>query len=67
MKTILVPTDFTEVSSRAEQIALEMARAHSARLHLMHVVEPIAEHDPEMDDFIERLKTRARFELKSRC
>ena len=41
LKTILVPTDFSECSEEALQYGLELARRFDASLHLLHVV-----HDP---------------------
>lgn len=38
-KTILVPTDFSEGSRQALRIASELAVAHSAKLHILHVTE----------------------------
>ncbi len=48
MRVVLVATDFTEVSERAEDRAGELARSLNARLHMLHVVEPI--DDPEDSD-----------------
>ncbi len=48
MRVVLVATDFTEVSGRAEDRASELARSLNARLHMLHVVEPI--DDPEESD-----------------
>lgn len=39
-KTILHPTDFSEASEHAFQMARGLARDYAARLILMHVVEP---------------------------
>jgi nucleotide-binding universal stress UspA family protein len=39
LKTILVPTDFSECSEAAVKYGLELARAFDAKLHLLHVVE----------------------------
>jgi nucleotide-binding universal stress UspA family protein len=40
MKTILVPIDFSDVSSRVVNTAHELARSFGARLVLLHVSEP---------------------------
>ncbi len=40
VKSILVPTDFSDPSNNALNYAKEMARSSEAVLHLMHVVEP---------------------------
>jgi nucleotide-binding universal stress UspA family protein len=42
LKTILAPTDFSDTSALALDYATELAQAFSARLHLLHVVEPAA-------------------------
>jgi nucleotide-binding universal stress UspA family protein len=41
LKTILVPSDFSECSEEALRYGLELARRFNASLHLLHVV-----HDP---------------------
>lgn len=40
LRTILVPTDFSAPARRALEWAIELAKAHQARLVLMHAVEP---------------------------
>src|SRR6187431_3439797 len=40
MKTILVPVDFSDVTTRVLDASRSMARAHSAKLVLLHVSEP---------------------------
>jgi nucleotide-binding universal stress UspA family protein len=39
LKTILVPSDFSECSEAALRYGLELARRFDARLHLLHVVQ----------------------------
>ena len=39
-KTILVPTDFSDVSRKALDFAVPLAREHSAKIVLVYVVEP---------------------------
>jgi len=48
MKIVLVGVDFTEVSERALQAGHVLAQSLGARLHLIHVVEPI--EDPQAAD-----------------
>ena len=38
IKTILVPTDFLEPSDVALQIAIDLAKQQSAKIHLLHVL-----------------------------
>jgi len=40
MKTILVPVDFSDVTSRVLEAAKSLARAYTARLVVLHVSEP---------------------------
>jgi universal stress protein A len=40
-KKILVPTDFSEFSDKALQAALDIAKQHSARIYLFHVVDEV--------------------------
>jgi nucleotide-binding universal stress UspA family protein len=39
LKTILVPTDFSECSDEAVRYGLELGRRFDARVHLLHVVQ----------------------------
>ena len=39
LKTILVPTDFSEHSAKAVQYGAELARNFGATLHLVHAFE----------------------------
>jgi nucleotide-binding universal stress UspA family protein len=39
LKTILVPSDFSECSDAALRYGLELARRFDARLHILHVVQ----------------------------
>ena len=44
LKTILVPSDFSECSEEALQYGLELARRFDASVHLLHVVpDPVAQ------------------------
>jgi nucleotide-binding universal stress UspA family protein len=38
---ILIPTDFSQNSANAYELALIFAKKKSARLHLLHVIEPV--------------------------
>ena len=38
IKTILVPTDFSETSDIALQIAIDLAKQQNAKIHLLHVL-----------------------------
>ncbi len=42
LTTILVPTDFSEYSVRALDFALALGQNSSIKLHIIHVVEPLA-------------------------
>jgi nucleotide-binding universal stress UspA family protein len=44
IKTILHPTDFSEVSDAAFQLACALARDHKSRLVVLHVVPPPQSH-----------------------
>jgi nucleotide-binding universal stress UspA family protein len=71
LRTILVPTDFSECASHAVPAAAGLARQAGARLVLLHVVEPIAPAagwapvaEPlPLPDIGERLEDSARSEL----
>lgn len=67
MRVVLVATDFTELSQRAELKALELARGMKARVHLVHVVEPIDDPDDtdeETQDFHRSLEEKATVRLQ---
>ena len=46
IRKILCPTDFSEHSEYALKYALEIAILTKAELQLLHVVEPVAYHQP---------------------
>jgi nucleotide-binding universal stress UspA family protein len=59
-KHILVPTDLTERSSRALEIAVKMAKHEGGRVILMHVIEVIEDTDcDEFSEFYSKLGRRA--------
>ncbi len=59
-KHILVPTDLTEKSLKALDIAVKMASQDVSMVTLLHVIKTIenAEHE-EFEDFYEKLRQRA--------
>jgi nucleotide-binding universal stress UspA family protein len=63
-KHILVPTDFTEKSLRAIEIAMQMGLQDISKVTLLHVIETIegAEGD-EFTEFYERLRTHSQERL----
>jgi universal stress protein A len=40
-KNILVPTDFSDNSAKAYEFSLSLAKTNTAKLHLLHIVEPL--------------------------
>ena len=42
IKSILIPTDFSEMSEEALQWAIDLAKPFNAQIHIIHVLEPIA-------------------------
>jgi nucleotide-binding universal stress UspA family protein len=46
MKTVLVPLDFSNATNRLVEKAVEIARALSAKVILLHVMEPMATYVP---------------------
>jgi nucleotide-binding universal stress UspA family protein len=59
-KHILVPTDLTEKSQKAFDIAVKMALQDERRVTLLHIIESIGdEEDKEFEAFYERLARRA--------
>ena len=58
---ILVPTDFTEKSHTALDIALKISKGEKFMVTLLHVIETIDDADgEEFDEFYSKLKERAR-------
>ena len=59
-KNILVPTDLTDKSIKALEIAADMEKENSCRITLLHVVETIddGEGEEEFHDFYSRLADR---------
>lgn len=66
MSTILIATDFSEVSGRARDFGRQLAQAMGSGLHLLHVIEPVDEpdsQDPDTAAFYRRLEEQARQKL----
>ena len=62
---ILVPTDLTEKSLRAFEIAVKMAASERGKVTLLHVIEVIADTDEEeFENFYEKLRNRAQKEME---
>ncbi|MEA2039598.1 MAG: universal stress protein [Thermodesulfobacteriota bacterium] len=63
-KHILVPSDFTEKSVKALDIAAKMAPYNLSRITLLHVIETIEDTEyEEFSDFYDKLKKRAQKEM----
>ncbi|HVA23429.1 MAG TPA: universal stress protein [Chloroflexota bacterium] len=62
---ILFPTDFTEVSRKAQRYVSGLARQLGAKVHVLHVIESIgdAAGDGELDAFYASLKGQAERQL----
>lgn len=64
-KHILVPTDLTERSIKALEIAVRMAKQEEGRVILMHVIEVIEDTEcGEFDDFYKKLGRRAQRKME---
>ena len=58
---ILVPTDLSEKSEKALDIALQMSTTDDHRIYLLHVIETLqSDEDDEFESFYEKLADRAR-------
>jgi len=55
IRTILHPTDFSEPSARAFQVACSLARDNAARLIVLHVASPPGEEDRQPDSAFNEL------------
>ena len=66
-KNILVPTDLSEKSSRALEIALDMAEKRGeCKITFLHVIERIEDSDEdEFQSFYDRLALKARAKMKA--
>ena len=59
-KQILVPTDFSEKSKQAVDIAIKLALEDNATVHLLHVIEVISDTTfEEFEGFYKKLENRA--------
>jgi universal stress protein A len=65
---ILVPTDLTDASRRALDLALALASPDGARVTLLHVIERIPNlDDRELRTFYDQLERDARMRLHQLC
>jgi nucleotide-binding universal stress UspA family protein len=63
-KNILVPTDFSQTSRRALDVAVDLAALSRAKLFLLHVIEIIEDTTfEELKDFYMRLERRSRKDM----
>jgi nucleotide-binding universal stress UspA family protein len=53
-KNILMPTDFSHNSVQAYEIALDFAKKYSAKLHLLHVIEPLI-YNQENSEYLNKI------------
>ena len=59
-KNILVPTDLSEKSIRALDVAMEIGAKDNCRITLLHVIETVEGDDQEdFGEFYEKLRARA--------
>jgi nucleotide-binding universal stress UspA family protein len=64
-KHILVPTDFTDKSYRALDIAVELALQHHGKVTLLHVIETLEGMErEELGAFYEKLRARAKKDMR---
>lgn len=65
---LLVGTDFSSSSDRAFQTACQLAQSTGARIHLLHILEPVDEpdsSDPDTTSFYDSLTEVSRKKLQS--
>ncbi|MFP4473938.1 MAG: universal stress protein [Desulfatibacillaceae bacterium] len=63
-ETILVPTDLSENGEKAVEVAVGLAGGRNPVVHVLHVIEPIADTPFEdLEDFYSRLEEQARRRL----
>ena len=53
-KNILMPTDFSRNSAEVYEFVLNFSKRYSAKLHILHVVEPLM-HDHESSNYHDRI------------
>jgi len=64
-KNILVPTDLSQKSIKALEIALNMADECGSRITFLHVIERIEDSDEEdFKSFYDKLASRARLKMQ---
>jgi nucleotide-binding universal stress UspA family protein len=67
MTKILVPVDFSDASGKLLSVAEDSARARGASLHLLHVIEPVAETAGlEIDPAMAQLQFAQDFDAEKR-
>ncbi|MFC1884387.1 universal stress protein [Thermodesulfobacteriota bacterium] len=62
-KNILVPTDLSDKSKKAMDIAVSVSSKGGEAVTLLHVIEAIEGDDDDFQDFYERLRKRAKKEM----
>lgn len=67
MTAIIVPVNFSVASFNAAQYAMNLAKAHGAEIHLLHVIliQPSITHAPLPDNLMEQMKDDAKVNMIS--
>ncbi len=65
IKTILFASDFTSITERAEEYVRDIAKSMSAKVTLIHAIEPIDGANDDVKGFLEGRKANAAEKAKT--
>jgi universal stress protein A len=63
-KNILVPTDLSDKSKKAMDVAVSISSKDEVTITLLHVIEAIEGDDEDFQEFYEKLRKRAKKEME---
>ena len=58
IKKILLPVDFSKGSDLAARFAISLAQEYKAKLHVLHVYDPVPQYDYLAKDYLEDRKKK---------
>ena len=65
IKNILLPVDFSEGSTLAVNYAISLAQEYKAKLHVLHIYDPLPQYDYLAKEYIEGQKSKLREALST--
>ncbi len=66
LNRILFPTDFAELSLRAREYVVSLAKHYGASVYILHAIEPVELYEEEVDEEIEKFYDDIKRDVESK-